>query len=269
MSEGARDNRDLVLEAMTSLFQKRDAGAVDRLYAVNYIQHNPGIAQGRQVLRELVSQLPPSVYYEPGMVISEGAFVAIHGRIRGWSDKPQVVVDIFRVEDGRLAEHWDVLQDEVTPATSTSGVAMFSPDEAARQAAWNSLESRRPDASAVADALLQANLARVFGERDAERRARAIEELYTADAVLLEPAGAVAGHRAINDAVSALLRSRPASHVFAALGPAVGHHGAGLVRWRFGPPGDATGSESGTDVATFAHGRIRLLHVFPDSLSTS
>lgn len=130
----ARDDRPhsnklLVLEAMTALFQRRDASAVDRLYAPNYIQHNPDIPQGRDALRSLVANLSPDVYYEPGLVIAEGAFVAIHGRIRGWADTPQVVVDLFRVESGRLAEHWDVLQDEAPASTSRPSVSMFDPDE--------------------------------------------------------------------------------------------------------------------------------------------
>lgn len=38
--------------------------------------------------------------YEPGLVVAEGDFVAIHGRIRGWAEAPQGVVDLFRIEDG-------------------------------------------------------------------------------------------------------------------------------------------------------------------------
>lgn len=122
-------NKGLVLDAMTSLFQRHEADAVDRLYAPDYIQHNPGIPQGRDALRALVAGLSPDVHYEPGLIIAEGDFVAIHGRITGWAETPQIVVDLFRVEHGRLAEHWDVLQAEV-PATDTlAGTAMFDPDE--------------------------------------------------------------------------------------------------------------------------------------------
>lgn len=67
-------------------------------------------------------------------MVAEGNFVAIHGRIRGWADVPQVVVDLFRIEGGKLAEHWDVLQNDV-PATATiGGASMFDPDEGSRQA---------------------------------------------------------------------------------------------------------------------------------------
>jgi predicted SnoaL-like aldol condensation-catalyzing enzyme len=130
--ERPQRNKALVLDAMTSLFQRHDATAVERLYADDYVQHNPHIPQGRAALKALVQQMAPDVYYEPGLILAEGDFVAIHGRIRGWAPAPQVVVDLFRIENGRLAEHWDVLQDEAPAAAAVTGIAMFDPGEAAR-----------------------------------------------------------------------------------------------------------------------------------------
>lgn len=125
-------NKSLVIEAMTSLFQRHDASAAGRLYASNYIQHNPGIPQGREALRALVAGLSPAVRYEPGLIVAEGDLVAIHDRIRGWADAPQVVIDLFRIEDGKLAEHWDVLQNEVPATVALGGIAMFDPEEGLR-----------------------------------------------------------------------------------------------------------------------------------------
>ena len=139
-----RRNKALVLEAMTSLFQRHDASAVERLYAPDYIQHNPSIPQGRDALRAIVADLPERVFYEPGLMIAEGDLVAIHGRIRGWADEPQIVVDIFRIENGRLAEHWDVLQDEV-PVTIEAGVSMFDTHEGARRSIPDSALARPSD----------------------------------------------------------------------------------------------------------------------------
>ncbi|WP_343315452.1 nuclear transport factor 2 family protein [Brucella sp. BE17] len=127
-------NKALVLEAMTALFQRRDAAAVERFYAPDYVQHNPNIPQGRDALKSLVGGLSLDVYYEPGLVVAEGDFVAIHGRIRGWAEAPQVVVDLFRVKNGQLAEHWDVLQDEVSVTDALGGTPMFDPEERAQQA---------------------------------------------------------------------------------------------------------------------------------------
>ena len=127
-------NKALVLEAMISLFQRHDASAVERLYAPNYIQHNPSIPQGRDALQALVAGLSQDVYYEPGLTVAEGDFVAIHGRIRGWADAPQVVVDLFRIEGGKLVEHWDVLQNAVPITAALGGISMFDPEEGAHRA---------------------------------------------------------------------------------------------------------------------------------------
>jgi predicted SnoaL-like aldol condensation-catalyzing enzyme len=143
--ERPEHNKALVLDAMTSLFQRHDAAAVERLYAADYIQHNPEIPQGREALQALVAGLPQHVFYEPGLMLAEADLVAIHGRIHGWSDAPQVVVDIFRIEGDRLAEHWDVLQREVPVTASAGGVPMFDPEEGANRA--------RPGAASLSSAM--------------------------------------------------------------------------------------------------------------------
>jgi len=115
--------------------------------------------------------------------------------------------------------------------------------------------------------LMQANLARVFGERDAARRLSAIGELYAADATLFEPHASAVGHAAINQAVTTLLSGLPPSFVFTAMGPAVGHHGVGRLRWQSGPRNGPV-AVTGTDVARVERGRIQTLHVFLDPTGT-
>ncbi len=113
------------------------------------------------------------------------------------------------------------------------------------------------------DGLMHANLAQVFGERNAGRRIEAIRALYAEDAVLYEPHAAAKGHSAICEAVTALLASLPPDFVFRAVGPAVGHNGAGRLQWRSGPPNGPV-AVTGTDVALFEAGLIRSLYVFLD-----
>ena len=260
MTTTAERNKALVLDAMTALFQRRDARAVERLYAPGYIQHNPTIPQGRAALTQLVTQLPASVFYEPGLIIAESDFVAIHGRIRGWAAKPQIAIDIFRIENGLLAEHWDVLQDEAATEESASGLPMFSADEGERQNAHRSETPPTPDDY---DRLMQANLVNVFSERDPQKRIRAIQEIYAESAVLHEPGASVTGHAAISAAVDSLLAHLPGDVVFTAQGPAIGHNGVARLKWRSGPGSDLD-AVTGTDVAQFAGGRIMSLHVFLD-----
>jgi hypothetical protein len=111
--------------------------------------------------------------------------------------------------------------------------------------------------------LMQANLARVFGEHDASRRMNAIAEIYANDATLHEPHASATGHAAISRAVETLLSSLPPNFVFTAIGPAVGHHGVGRLRWQSGPSKGPV-AVTGTDVARIEGGRIQTLHVFLD-----
>jgi len=113
------------------------------------------------------------------------------------------------------------------------------------------------------DDLMQANLTKVFSERDAGRRMAAITELYMADAVLYEPDALMTGHAAISQAVETLLSRLPSDFVFTATGPAIGHHGLGQLRWQAGPSGGPA-AVTGTDVARFEGARIQTLHVLLD-----
>jgi SnoaL-like domain len=140
------------------------------------------------------------------------------------------------------------------PLTSTT---VFSPDEA-----------RAGMSPAVAvpvnfDALMQAHLSRVFGERDGSRRLHALKELYAEDAALYEPDATATGYEAISGAVEALYTHLPSSFVFTASGPAVGHNGVARLHWRAGPP-DGRVAVTGTDVAWVENGRIKTLYVFID-----
>lgn len=111
------------------------------------------------------------------------------------------------------------------------------------------------------DGLMRANLTRVFGEHDAQKRLRAIRTLYAADAVLNEPHGSAKGHVEINEAVTSLLASLPSDSIFEPLAPALGHHGIGTLRWRSGPA-DGPAAVTGMDVAHFQNGAIHSLFVF-------
>jgi predicted SnoaL-like aldol condensation-catalyzing enzyme len=119
-------NADLVLNALTELFIKRDLTAIERHWSASYRQHNPLIPDGREQLAAFAAHLPDGFRYEPGVVVAHGDHVMIHGRYTGWGPAPVVAVDIFRIENGKLAEHWDVAQEEVPPLATKSGRSMFT-----------------------------------------------------------------------------------------------------------------------------------------------
>ncbi|MGB7097945.1 MAG: nuclear transport factor 2 family protein [Xanthobacteraceae bacterium] len=113
------------------------------------------------------------------------------------------------------------------------------------------------------NALTQANVARVFNERNPDRRRAALTELYAKDATLYDPEGVATGPDAISGAIGHLLQTLPPDFVFTDVGQAVGHNGAARLFWRAGPP-DGPAAITGTDVAFFENGRIKRLYVFVD-----
>jgi len=119
-------NVQLVLNAFDTLFNKRDYAAAERFWSPRYIQHSAHIAPGRAGLFELVKSLPATLRYENHLAAVTGDFVILHGRFSGHGlPAAWVVADIVRMEDGVLAEHWDVIQDEATREQSRSGLPMF------------------------------------------------------------------------------------------------------------------------------------------------
>jgi predicted SnoaL-like aldol condensation-catalyzing enzyme len=119
-------NKAIVLEAFEALFNKRDYAAAKRFWSPNYIQHSAHIAPGREGLFGLIKSLPSTARYEPGVILAERDYVIVHGRYSGLGFPANwIVTDIVRMEDGVLAEHWDVIQDEATKEQSKSGHPMF------------------------------------------------------------------------------------------------------------------------------------------------
>jgi predicted SnoaL-like aldol condensation-catalyzing enzyme len=127
MSQTLQDwNRALVLEAFDTLFNKRDYAAAERYWSPNYIQHSAHIEPGREGLFNLIRSIPPTLKYEPGVIVADGDFVIVHGRFSGFGAPVNwIAADIVVIKDGILIEHWDVIQDEATQDQSKSGRPMF------------------------------------------------------------------------------------------------------------------------------------------------
>jgi predicted SnoaL-like aldol condensation-catalyzing enzyme len=121
-----QQNKALVLEAFDTLFNRRDYAAAERFWSARYIQHSAHIAPGREGLFDLIRSAPAELRYENQLIVAEGDFVIAHGRFSGIGRPAAwIAADVVRMEDGKLAEHWDVLQDEATNAESVSGLPMF------------------------------------------------------------------------------------------------------------------------------------------------
>jgi predicted SnoaL-like aldol condensation-catalyzing enzyme len=121
----AKSNKEIVIEVLTRAFVEKDPTVVAQCFGANYKQHNPVIPDGPAAIAKLIPTLT-GLKYEPGMVVADGNVVMVHGRYTGWGPKTMIAVDIFRVEGGKVVEHWDVMQEEVAVANTASGNAMFT-----------------------------------------------------------------------------------------------------------------------------------------------
>ncbi|QBQ99165.1 ester cyclase [Paraburkholderia pallida] len=125
-------NTALVLEALETLFNKKDYEKAAGFWSDTYIQHSQHVPAGREGLFGLVRTLP-DVRFEYDMVAANGDFVWVHSRYTNSATPTALIaMDILRIENGKLVEHWDVLQNEATRSESAGGYPMFGstfPDE--------------------------------------------------------------------------------------------------------------------------------------------
>ena len=126
MKATPEQNKKLILEAFETLFNRRDYAAAEKFWSPNYIQHSAHIEPGREGLFNLIKNLPATLKWTHGVILAEDDFVIVHSRYSGHGlPAPWIVADIVRIENGVLAEHWDVIQDEATKEQSKSGSPMF------------------------------------------------------------------------------------------------------------------------------------------------
>ncbi len=119
-------NKALVLVALDTLFNKRDYCVAEQYWSPGLILHCAHIAPGRDGLFEFVKTAPATLRYEPGVIVANEDYVIVHGRISG-NGRPRnwIVATILRIEDRRVAEQWQVVQEEASQVDCKSGHPMF------------------------------------------------------------------------------------------------------------------------------------------------
>ncbi len=107
--------------------QRKPEEAVAKYLGPHYRQHNPGAADGAEPFIGFVkrfAQTYPDFRMESKRIVAEGNYVVLHSHfIRKPGDRGMAVVDIFRLENGKIVEHWDVVQE--VPETSANNNTMF------------------------------------------------------------------------------------------------------------------------------------------------
>lgn len=112
-------NRDVV-ERLFAAMCVGDLAVIDELVSEDFIQHNPQVPSGREAFRAFIAAVAP-VEAKVYRVLADENLVAIHHHFLSLGS---AVVDIFRVVDGKVVEHWDVIQP--VPETAAGGLDMFA-----------------------------------------------------------------------------------------------------------------------------------------------
>ena len=107
-------NKEVIRQFYRDFFNAHIVESADRYVKEDYIQHNPGVDQGREALKSAFAEkfeAHPEFRLDIQMLIAENDMVAVYLKNIGADSETKCrVVDIYRLEDGMLAEHWDVLQ---------------------------------------------------------------------------------------------------------------------------------------------------------------
>lgn len=121
-------NKAMVVHFYDQLFNHGNLAVIDRYVRPDYIQHNPNSPDGLDALCHFVTGLRaahPDLHVTIERAIADGNLVMLHSNsVTDPGTKGQAIVDIFRIQDGKIAEHWDVI--EQVPDTTASGNDMLS-----------------------------------------------------------------------------------------------------------------------------------------------
>lgn len=120
-------NKSVAVAFLKLAFHQNKLGqALDRYVSKDYVQHNPLIADGSAAVREIfeAGKLPP-LQYDIQLVLAQNDIVVVYSKVEV-SGKQMAVVDILRIREGVLVEHWDVLQEVPSAEKMPHTNGMFS-----------------------------------------------------------------------------------------------------------------------------------------------
>ncbi|MFO1162971.1 MAG: nuclear transport factor 2 family protein [Reyranellaceae bacterium] len=119
-------NKKVVLDFYEKGLNQKDFEAAARHFGPRYIQHNPGAPDGIEGFKAFIAlrkEKFPNAKSEIKRVFADGDFVILHVHgVREPGERGVAIVDIFRLENGKIVEHWDVVQPIPEKTANTNGM---------------------------------------------------------------------------------------------------------------------------------------------------
>ncbi len=126
--EKTQENKALVTKFANDVLVNGKMDLIDTYIAENYIQHNPNVKNSREGLKEYLNNLVKNniqfSYKKIHKIVADGSFVYLYSQ-GSYSNKEMAFCDLFRVADGMIVEHWDVIQEVPDPSKSANNNGMF------------------------------------------------------------------------------------------------------------------------------------------------
>ena len=119
-------NKKTVLEFYDAGLNRKDFDAAAKFFGSRYVQHNPTAPDGIEGFKAFLNFLRekfPDSRSEIKRSFAEGDYVILHVHsVREKGTRGRAIVDIFKLEDGKIVEHWDVVQDVPEKAANNNGM---------------------------------------------------------------------------------------------------------------------------------------------------
>lgn len=123
----AEHNKQVVLDFYEQAINQKDFSAASKYLGSHYTQHNPLVADGAEGLKGIIEYLRanfPESHSEIKKAFVDGDYVVLHVHsMRTPGDRGRAIFDLFKLEDGKIVEHWDTVQD--IPEKSANDNGMF------------------------------------------------------------------------------------------------------------------------------------------------
>jgi predicted SnoaL-like aldol condensation-catalyzing enzyme len=123
MATSATQNKQIVREYLEQVWNEKHHARIGEFIAEDLVQHNPHLPNGQAAITQFLSgfaQNVPQGHFEIKRLIAEDDLVVAHSHFKPTPDaRGMAVVDVFRIAEGRIVEHWDVSAE--IPETSQNG----------------------------------------------------------------------------------------------------------------------------------------------------